>query len=135
GCDHGHLVEEFLSASLAAQAVDGSIAGSGCDPGAWVGRKAVACPCTQGDGKRLLHCVLGEVDVAEGADQGGDRSAGLLAEDPADRGLVEPGYGVNVVQSVSPRIRVGTGGPRSASRLLRWSSTPRRAPRRGRWPR
>jgi hypothetical protein len=72
---HGHLAEEFLSASLAAQAVDGSIAGGGGDPAAWVGRQAIACPRAQGDGERLLDCVLGEVDVAEGADQGGDRSA------------------------------------------------------------
>jgi hypothetical protein len=53
-----------------------------------------------------LDCVLGEVDVAEGADQGGDRSAGLLAEDPADRRVVEPGDGVDVVQSLRPLIRV-----------------------------
>src|SRR5882724_12015548 len=103
------------------------IAGSGRYPAARVGRQAVACPCAEGDGERLLHCILGDPDVAEGADQGGDRSAGLLTEDPADRRLVEPEYGVDVVQSVRPRIRVGTGGPRSASRLLRWSSTPRRA--------
>src|SRR5204862_4848041 len=95
-CEHGHLAEEFLSASLAAQAVDGSIASSGRDPAAWVWWQAVACPCAQGDGERLLYCLLGEVDVAEGADQGGDRSAGLLAEDPADLGLVEPGCGVDV---------------------------------------
>jgi len=106
GREHGHLAEEFLSASLAAEAVDGSIAGGGRDPAAWVGRQAVSFPCPHGDGECLLYCVLGEVDVAEGADQGGDRSAGLLAEDPADRRFVEPGYGVDVVQSVSPRIRV-----------------------------
>src|SRR5213075_538626 len=94
---HGHLAEEFLSASLAAETVDRSIAGSSRDPAARVGRQAVARPCAQGDGERLLDCVLGEVDVAEGADQGGDRSAGLLAEDPADRRFVEPGYGVDVL--------------------------------------
>src|SRR5207247_7556490 len=93
-CEHGHLAEEFLSPSLAAQAVDGSIAGSGRDPAAWVGRQAVAFPRANGDGERLLYCVLGEFDVAEGMDQGGDRTPGLLAEDPADRGLVEPAYGV-----------------------------------------
>jgi hypothetical protein len=106
GCEHGHLDDEFLSASLAAEAVDRSIAGGGGDPAARVRRQAVARPCAQGDGERLLDCVLGEVDVAEGADQGGDRSAGLLAEDPANRGLVEPGCAVDVVQSVRPRIRV-----------------------------
>src|SRR5207249_6872741 len=110
--EHGHLAEELLSAGLAAQAVDGTIAGGGRDPATRVGWEAVACPRAQGDGERLLDCVLGEVDVAEGADQGGYRSAGLLAEDLADRGLVEPGYGVDVVQAVRPRLRVGTAGPR-----------------------
>jgi hypothetical protein len=106
GRQHGYLAEELLAASLAAQAVDGSIAGSGRDPAARVGRQAVARPGAQGDGERLLDCVLGEVDVAEGADQDGDRSTGLLAEDPADRRFVEPGDGVDVLQSLRPRIRV-----------------------------
>jgi hypothetical protein len=106
GREHGHLDDEFLSASLAAEAVDRSIAGSDRDPAARVRRQAVARPCAQGDGERLLDCVLGEVDVAEGADQGGDRSAGLLAEDPADSRFVEPGDGVDVLQSLRPRIRV-----------------------------
>ena len=97
---------QFLSASLAAEAVDRSVAGRGRDPAARVGRQAVARPRAQGDGERLLDCVLGEVDVAEGADQGGDRSAGLLAEDPADCRFVEPGDGVDALQSLMPRIRV-----------------------------
>jgi hypothetical protein len=104
--EHGHLDEEFLSASLAAEVVDRSVAGSGRDPPARVGRQAVARPCAQCDGERLLDCVLGDVDVAEGADQGGDRSAGLLAEDPADRRFVEMGDGVDARQSFRPRIRV-----------------------------
>jgi len=106
GREQGHLDGEFLSASLAAETVDRSIAGGGRDPAARVGRQAVACPCAQCDGERLLDCVLGEVDVGEGADQGGDRSAGLLAEDPADRRFVELGAGVDVLQSLRPRIRV-----------------------------
>jgi hypothetical protein len=75
GCEHRHLTEELLSASLAAQTVDGAIAGSGRDPAPWIGRQAVACPSVKGNGERLLYCVLGDVDVAEDADQGGDRSA------------------------------------------------------------
>ena len=128
-------LSEFLSASLAAQAVDGSIAGRGRDPAARVGRQAVARPCAQGDGERLLDCVLGEVDVAEDADQGGDRSAGLLAEDPADRGLVEPGM-ASMSSSLSG---LGYVSERADLDRLRdcgaWSSTPRRGRRRGRRPR
>jgi hypothetical protein len=52
-----------------------------------------------------LDSVLGEVDIAEGSDQGGDRSAGLLAEDPADRRFVEAGDGVDARQSLRPGIR------------------------------
>jgi hypothetical protein len=103
---HGHLDDQFLSASLASEAVDRSIAGGGRDPAAGVGRQAVARPRAQRDRERLLDCVLGEVDVAEGADQSGDRSTGLLAEDPADRRVVEPGDGVDVVQSLRPLRRV-----------------------------
>jgi len=39
--------------------------------------------------ERLLHGILGDVDVAEDADQGGHGSAGRLAEDPVDLGAVE----------------------------------------------
>jgi hypothetical protein len=53
-----------------------------------------------------LDCVLGEVDVAEGANQGGNRSAGLLAEDPADRRFVESGDRADVLQSLRPRMCV-----------------------------
>ena len=59
-------------------------------------------PLAQGDGERLLHRILGDVDVPEDADQGSDRSAGLLAEDPADLGLVDLGCGVSVALVVRP---------------------------------
>src|SRR2546422_9662835 len=129
------LAQQFSSTRLAAQAVYGAVAGGRRDPGAGVGRQAGTRPLAQGDGERVLHRILGEVDVAEDADQGSDRSAGLLAEDPADLGLIELPCGGDVAHAVRPRIRVGTGGPRSASRLLRWSSTPKRARRRGLRPR
>ena len=54
-------------------------------------RQADGRPLAQGDGECFLHCILGDVDVAEDADQGSHRSAGLFAEDPADLGLVELG--------------------------------------------
>ena len=44
-------------------------------------------------GEGLLDRVLGEVDVAEDADQGGHRPTGLLAEDPADQRVVDDGQG------------------------------------------
>src|SRR5688572_9201021 len=94
GRERGHLAEQFPSTRLAAQAIDGTVAGGRRDPAARVGRQAVARPLAEGDGERLLHRILGDLDVTEDADQGSHRSAGLLAEDPADLGLVEPGCGV-----------------------------------------
>jgi hypothetical protein len=79
----------LASTRLAAQTVDGTIAGSRRDPAARVGRQAFRRPLGQGKRERFLHRVLGDVDITEGADQSGQRSAGLLAEDPADRRRVQ----------------------------------------------
>src|SRR6266498_3026597 len=70
-------------------------------------------PHAQGDGERLLHRILGDVDVTEDADQGSHRSAGLLAEDPADLDSVELGCGIAVAHAVRPWFP-RTDGPRSA---------------------
>jgi hypothetical protein len=56
-----------------------------------------------GDGERLLYGVLGDIDVAEDADQGGHRPPGLLAEDPGDLGLAESGRVGEAVHPVSRR--------------------------------
>ena len=82
-----HVREQLAAARLAAQAIDGEIARGRRDPATRVGRQPVARPAAQGDRVRILHGVLGDVDVAEDADQRGDRATGRLAEDPADRGL------------------------------------------------
>ena len=89
--EHRHLAEQLSPARLAAQAVDGTVACGRRDPAAGVGRQPVGRPLAQGDGECFLHCIFGDVDVAEDADQGSHRSAGLLAEDLADLGLVELG--------------------------------------------
>ena len=47
--------------------------------------------------------VLGEIDVAEDSDQGGHRSTGLLAEDPADQRVVDDGQG-----SAAGHVREGS---------------------------
>ena len=44
-------------------------------------RHTVARPALSGDRERLLSGLLGEVKVAEKADQGGQDAAPLLAED------------------------------------------------------
>jgi hypothetical protein len=113
GCEHRYLAEQLPSTRLAAQAVEGAVVGGGGDPAARVGRHAVGWPFAQGESEGLLDRILGHVEVTKGADQGGHRSAGLLAEDPADLGLVEPGWGVAVAHPVRPGIP-RTDGPRSA---------------------
>ena len=54
-------------------------------PRAGVGRDAVARPALGRDRERLLRGLLGEVEVAEEADQGGEDAAPLVAEGPLER--------------------------------------------------
>ena len=67
--------------AVAAQAVDRPVAGGDRQPGAGVGRGAVARPALGGQRERLLRGLLGEVEVAEVADQTGEDAAPLVAED------------------------------------------------------
>jgi len=66
---------------LPAQPVDRAVAGGGDDPGAGIRRDTVARPALRGDRERLLDGVLGEVEVAERADQDRDRAPELLPVD------------------------------------------------------
>ena len=70
-----------LQRSLPPDPVDRPVASRGDQPAGGVRRHAVAGPALQ----RPPHCVpervLGEVDVAEDADQGGKDAAVLLAEE------------------------------------------------------
>ena len=70
---------------VAADAVRGPVPGRRHQPGARVAGDAVAWPSLGGDGERLLRGFLGEVEVAEEADQGGQDAAPLLAEDLIER--------------------------------------------------
>jgi hypothetical protein len=66
---------------IATDAVDCPVA-PGCDqPGPRVGGRPVAGPPLGGDRERFLGGFLGEVEVAEEADQGGEDAAPLVAED------------------------------------------------------
>ena len=90
GFVHGAAASAWRSSRVdsAAEPVDRPVAGGGDDPAGGAGRQAVGRPPLEGDDERLLDRLLGDVDVAEEADQGGDRSAGLAAEDPLDLGGV-----------------------------------------------
>jgi hypothetical protein len=71
--------------AVASDPVDGPIARRRRQPGARIGRLARARPSLGRDRERLLRGLLGEVEVAEEADQVGQDAAPLLAEDPLQR--------------------------------------------------
>jgi hypothetical protein len=99
----GHVEQACLGGQrpIAADAVDGPVAGSGDQPGARVGRRALAGPALGGDGEGLLNGLLGEVEVAEEADQGSEDLAPLVAED-----LFEDRYrSTSGRTSIAPPIR------------------------------
>ena len=76
-------------------------------PGAGVAGDAVARPALGGDRKRLLRGFLGEVEVAEEADQRSEDTAPLVPED-----LLEDGYH-------STSGRTSTAPPMLAAGILR----------------
>ena len=71
---------------LPAQPVDGPATCGGDDPAGRAGRHTVSGPPLDGDGEGVLHGVLGEVDVAEGADEHRHRPPVLVTEDAGDVG-------------------------------------------------
>ena len=70
-----------------AKAIDGSVAGSGHEPRTRVGWVPGFRPALGRDGKSSLRGLLGEVEIAEEADQRGEHAAPFFAE-----GLLEDGY-------------------------------------------
>jgi hypothetical protein len=66
---------------FASEAVDSAVAGSRGDPATRVGRYSHLRPLLRRYRERLCNGVLGEVDVAEDADQGGEDAPVLLAEE------------------------------------------------------
>jgi hypothetical protein len=81
--------ELAVERSLAADPVEGPVARCGQKPGRRVVRHPVARPPLQRGCERILKRVLGEVEVAEGADQGREDAAALLAEEAVSVGLAQ----------------------------------------------
>jgi hypothetical protein len=79
----GSLLQACLLAErpIAAQPVDRTVAGGDRQPGARVGRRAVPGPALGRDRERLLRGLLGEIEVAEEADQAGEDAAPLVPKD------------------------------------------------------
>jgi hypothetical protein len=78
------LAQLLRVAALAAQAVDRAVARGAHDPAAGVGRDSVARPAFHRRGECLLNGLLGQVEVAENPDQGGDRPSRLAPEQAID---------------------------------------------------
>jgi hypothetical protein len=66
------------------QPVDRAVARNPGDPGARVVRQPVRRPALERDDERLLDRLLGEVEVAENADQRRDRPSRLTPEQAVD---------------------------------------------------
>ena len=97
--------------AVAADPVDRAVARGGHEPGARILRRPVAGPALGGDRERLLGGFLGEVEVAEEADQACEDTAPLVAEDP-----VEDGYcSLSGRTSTAPPMRAA--GIRDASSI------------------
>jgi hypothetical protein len=71
--------------SLAADPIDGAVTGSDGEPRARVGGRALARPSLGRGGERLLDGLLGEVEVAEEADQRGEDPPPFVAKDPIEQ--------------------------------------------------
>ena len=84
GLEQGGLGVPAGPRRFAAQPVDGLIPGGGDDPAGRAGRQAAGRPARRGAGEGVLDRVLGDVDVAEHADQDRDRPPVLLTEHPLD---------------------------------------------------
>jgi hypothetical protein len=79
----GHIQQSRLlgQAAGAADPIDCAVAGSGDEPGGGVVRDAVPLPALCGNRECLRGGFLGEIEVAEEADQRGQYATPLLAED------------------------------------------------------
>jgi hypothetical protein len=78
-------------AALAAQPVDRAVAGRGQDPRGGAGGHAGRRPALRRHRECVLHRLLGEVEIAEEADEGGDRPSRLAPEQAVEI-LARSGY-------------------------------------------
>src|SRR5919106_1651466 len=109
----GHVEQAGLRGQLAiaANAVDGPVPRRRHEPGAGIRGDAVSGPAFCGDGEGLLRGFLGEVEVAEEADQRSEDTAPVVAES-----LLEDRYRSTIGRtSTAPPIRAA--GIRDASSI------------------
>ena len=83
----GQLGQPHLQRPLAADPVDGRVAGGGHDPAGRVAGHAVAPPAVERRRVGVRHRVLGQTEIAEDAGQIRHRAAELLAVQRGESGL------------------------------------------------
>src|ERR1019366_3475683 len=122
----GHREQAGLGGqcAIAADAIDRAVARRRHQPGTGVGRSSVARPALRGDRKGLRRGFLGEIEVAEEADQRSEDASPLLAE-----GLLQDRYHSMIGRtSIAPPMLAA--GIRAASSIAasRSSASKKRKP-------
>jgi hypothetical protein len=74
------LAKLAIESSAPANEVDGPVSRRRDEPGGGIRRLALAWPTLRGDRESFLSGLLGEVEVAEEADEGRENATPLLAE-------------------------------------------------------
>ena len=112
GFEPGEQLRLASERALAADPVDRAVARSRHDPRGRIARRAFPRPALECGRERVLHCVLGKLDVTEDTDEDRVGTPPLLAKDDVDRQLVTTGR-----ISTDP---LSTSGTRRASSIA-WS--------------
>src|SRR5438105_1007377 len=98
--------------AIAADAVDRAVACGGHEPGPRVGGRPFARPALRGDREGLLGGLLGEVEVAEEANQRREHAAPFVAED-----LLEARFYHSWIGRTSTAPPMRAAGTRAASSI------------------
>lgn len=105
---------------LSTDSVDRPVAAGAHQPGHRLIRHAIAGPSFSRDDERLLRGFLGEVEIAEEADECGQYPAPLTLEDAVDQWPVSPGMSTSGRTSTAPPSRtagIRCANSRASSRL------------------
>ena len=107
------LLELLLGGALAPQPVDRAVARDRVQPRRRRLRRAVARPPLERERERLLERVLGQLEVAQPADERGEHARAVLAE----RLLDGAGRRVRVAGGHRPTLREPRGNHRRRTRV------------------
>jgi hypothetical protein len=109
GVQQRRLGVALIARGFAAQAIDRPVAGGGDDPPGRARRQPFGRPAPDGDRERVLDRFLGDVDVAEDADQDRHGASVLLAEHTLDVRNLDAGHARDQPLGVSWNERTSIG--------------------------